>query len=242
MAVNTNRRRNRDPKIPHAKELLTDGEWAGRPCVLLGGGPSLSLVMDRLDEFPPETMFAGANQSWRIDPAPSLVYAIDKQVLELAEGKFSERWEELAHRQIRVTNRGNAGAGEWAGSCWLEQISANEWGTSLATGIVAANNTGLGLLNIVDILRADPMILLGYDAVSEGRNLNWHDDYPEKPGWKPKDPEKCYRRWEQCLSSVAGKIRGKVYNANPKSRYEAFEKITFDDALEKCREAVGVPS
>jgi len=238
MAVHRNKKRNVDPRIPHVKEVLRDGQWSGSPCVLIGGGPSLGPLIERLSEFPQGTKFAAANQAWKIDPIPSIAYFIDKQVFALAESEFLERWEESAPHQIRITNRPNASGGKWSKIYWIDRISASEWGDSFETGIVAANNTGLGLLNIVDILGADPIILLGYDVKSEGHRMSWHDDYPDQTGWKPKNPEQSYERWKICLQSVVGKIRSKVFNANPNSGYEAFEKITFDQAIGKCQEAV----
>lgn len=237
MAVNR-RPKSNEPTIPHVKEVLRDGQWSGSPCVLFGGGPSLGLVLDRLSEFPRGTMLAAANQSWKVDPAPSLAYFIDKQVLVLAQEKFSDRWNELTPHQVRVTNSAHSSTGPWAATYWIRQVSSDKWGNSLETGIVAANNTGLGLLNIVDILGADPIILLGYDVKSEGHRMSWHDDYPDQPGWKPKNPEQSYERWKTCLQSVVGQIRAKVFNANPESGYEAFEKITFDEAIEKCQQAI----
>lgn len=236
MAVNRKRKRI-EPSIPHVKTVLQDGEWSGAPCVMLGGGPSLAHVLDRLHEFPADTLFAAANQSWKVEPVPRLVYAIDKQLLFMAQEKFTARWNELAERQIRITNRANATGGPWAGTYWIDQTSAEEWGQSFETGILAANNTGLGLLNLVDILRPDPIILLGYDVACEAGKLNWHDDYPEKPGWKPRRPEKSFSRWKASMQSAAAKIRSKVFNANPQSGYEMFEKITFDEAIEKCQKA-----
>lgn len=238
MAVNRRPRKKVDPSIPHVGTVLRDGEWSGSSCVLLGGGPSLTRVMHRLREFPPGTRFAAANQSWKIDPAPSVVYVIDKQLLFMAQEKFAARWTELSGRQIRITNRASACAGPWAGTYWVEQISADDWGDSFKTGIIAANNTGLGLLNVVDILGANPIILLGYDVASEGPKLNWHDDYPNAPGWKPRRPEKSFARWKVSMQSAAGKVRSKVFNANPKSGYENFEKITFDEAIVKAEEAI----
>jgi len=105
MAVHTNKRRNLEPKIPHVKEVLQDGQWSGSPCVLIGGGPSLGPLLERLVEFPQGTKFAAANQAWKIDPVPSVAYFIDKQVFALAESEFLERWEKVAPQQIRITNR-----------------------------------------------------------------------------------------------------------------------------------------
>lgn len=239
MAVNR-RPKSNEPKIPHVKELLKNGEWSGRPCVILGGGPSIGDILKRLDEFPPGTMFAAANQSWKIVPVPQVVYVIDKQLLDMAEKDFSEHWEDVASCQVRVTNRGNAAAGSWSGTCWVDQISANEWGDSFATGIIAANNTGLGIINIVDILAADPILLLGYDGLADGVKANWHDDYPDTPGWTPKHQSKTFSRWNVFLTGVKSKIRAKIFNANPKSRYDAIEKITFEEAVKKCFEAIEV--
>ena len=242
MAVNR-RKKNTDPKIPFVGDLLKEGQWNGHACVILGGGPSLNSVIDRIDEFPADVKLAGPNQSWRLDPAPSVVYAIDKQLLDLAEtGEYRERWSALSSSQIRVTNRSHAHSGTWASACWVQQIASDQWGTSFKEGIIAANNTGLGLLNIVDILGADPIILLGYDGKSEGKVLNWHQDYPDKPGWHPNKPDHVYKRWSIGFRAIAKNVKARVVNANLDSGYDMFEKASFENAAEICREKTKITS
>lgn len=238
MAVHRGRKNNSFPKIPCASEILEADQWAGEPCVILGGGPSINGVRGRLGEFPKGTHFAGPNQSWRLTPSPEIVYVVDRQVLCLAEMReHKELWRQrTTEGQIRLTNKANGCYGPWLNTYWVEISSPNDWGRDFANvGIVAANNAGLGTINVVDILGADPIILLGFDGKTHGNNMNWHSDYPDEPGWKPKRPELSFQKWMKAFALVVGKCRGKVYNANPDSAYTMFEKITFDEALSLCK-------
>ena len=236
MAVNKRKKRT-EPKFPCVDTVLSDGQWKGEPCVVLGGGPSLKKVMHRVQEFRDDVHIVGANQAWRFDPAPELVYIIDEQVFNLAENNrdYKEQWSSLSEKQIRVTHRANATKGDWQSTYWVNQLSHRSWGETLHNGIVSANNTGLAVLNLVDVLGASPIILLGFDANrGEGRDLNWHQDYPDTSGWKPVNPEKTFQKWTAMCGELGGKIKGTVLNANPDSSWPVFEKVTFDEALSRC--------
>ncbi len=235
MAVNKRKKRT-EPKFPCVDTVLADGQWKDEPCVILGGGPSLKKVIHRVGEFPDGIHLVGANQSWRFDPAPELVYIIDEQVFNRAENskEYKGRWSALSREQIRVTHRASATKGNWESTYWVNQLSHRHWGETLANGIVSANNTGFALLNLVDILGASPIILLGFDANREGKDMNWHNDYPDEPGWVPRNPEKTFQNWITMCSELGNKIKGKVLNANPQSSWPCFEKVTFDEALSTC--------
>ncbi len=243
MAVHRGRKNNSFPKIPCVSEILKEGQWAGEPCVILGGGPSINAVRARLKEFqqfPKAVHFAAPNQSWRLLPSPEIVYVIDRQVLCLAEMmEHKDLWRERTTQgQIRLTNKANGAYGPWLGTYWLDTSSPNDWGRTFKDGIVAANNAGLGTINVVDILGADPIILLGFDGTTRGDNTNWHSDYPDEPGWHPKRPELSFKKWAKAFNLVAAKIRAKVYNANPESAYDMFPKVTFTEAVSLCQDAM----
>ena len=137
MAVNRRKKRT-EPKFPCADTVLAAGQWAGKPCVILGGGPSLKDVMHRVREFPAHVHLAGANQAWRFDPSPEIVYAIDVQVFNHAEnGDHKKQWGALSESQIRVTHRANATKGKWPNTYWINQVSHRHWGDNMTTGVLS---------------------------------------------------------------------------------------------------------
>ncbi len=237
MAVNRRPKKSTEPKIPHVSTLLSDGQWAGSPCVVLGGGPSMKPFVERLGEFPIGTRFVGVNQSWRL--CAEVIYAIDVQVFELAESTYKEEWRRKTEEgQVRITHQTNAPKGSWPRASWVGQLNTNEWGTSFEKGIVAPNNSGLAALNIADVLGCDPIVLLGFDGWHKGQPQNWHEDYPRHGSFRPKNAEMTCKRWTVNFNLVASKIRAKVFNAFVQSRYTCFPKVSFEDAVSACRQAL----
>lgn len=136
--------------------------------------------------------------------------------LKITRGSQLERAERLQPSDIHI----------------VEAIA--EWSFDPAA-VCSLGNAGLGGLNIVDVLRWDPIFLLGFDAYGnrgDGKMANYHDHYPRN--WAK--PENFSRiKFQRIFDQVKNKIVAKVYNCSPSSALECFEKITFDEAEELCR-------
>lgn len=109
-----------------------------------------------------------------------------------------------------------------------------EWSTNQGC-VVSLGNTGLCGLNLAELLGWDPIFLLGFDADGDrgdGRMANYHDHYPKD--WAK--PEAFSRqKFVRVFESVRRSITTKVYNCNPKSSLDCFEKITMAEAIALCR-------
>lgn len=56
------------------------------------------------------------------------------------------------------------------------------WSRSLEEGLSFSSNSGIGALNLADILGADPIYMLGFDCRAEGKFVeNYHREYD--PTW-----------------------------------------------------------
>lgn len=113
-----------------------------------------------------------------------------------------------------------------------------------------AKNSGTAAINLAYHLGAKRVFLLGFDMYNnkEGRS-HWHSGYPDKtktptkaqlkkgakiPRFDIKDTEKVFKRHMrnlEALESASKKFGLKIYNVNPNSRIDVFEKINLEDAL-----------
>ena len=95
------------------------------------------------------------------------------------------------------------------------------WGTSLFTGLASQSNCGIGALNLADVLGADPIYLIGFDCKTDDkRRTHGHDRYPWEWGTNPRR----FKRWVEEFIWASKLVRAKVYNLNPQSAIECFEK------------------
>ena len=106
--------------------------------------------------------------------------------------------------------------------------------SSYPGSVVHLGNGGLAAMNVAELHGWDPIFLLGFDCSGDrgdGRMANYHDRYPR--GWA-KPAAYLEKKFVNSFEAVKKGIRSKVYNCNPDSALDVFEKITFERALEIC--------
>jgi hypothetical protein len=117
----------------------------------------------------------------------------------------------------------------------LEIASAHDyanpfrWGKSLSEGLYYGANVGMAAINLADILGADPIYLLGFDARPDAERAHHHGAYP--PGWtltERESREVVYRKWHEQFRKIAQMVRARVVNLNPESGIDAFPKKEID--------------
>ena len=216
--------------IHWASEILEDGQWRDSPAFIIGGGPSLEgFDFEQLRGGPWKTL--GVNAAYSLDP--DIVFVSDAETLGLFErdpvwGEISSVKLTHASNENELTKRKFSGEGVYFVPILHKRP---EWGTHIKDGIAVGNNGGTFALNIADILGADPIFLLGYDLKGRpgepaGRAAQWHRKYPDE--WQGRGP---YERFKEDLETWAPKVRAKVFNLNPDSALECFEKISFEEAV-----------
>lgn len=206
-------------EIPSLTEVLTDGQWAGRPAILIGGGSSLRGIDWRLLADVREAGFKvlGANMAHMKVPL-DVAYVGDKNVVELMQRRSGELgwWRSPpAHKPAVRLLAGcmkplcDRGALVWEG-CHYVYATQDLWGKSLETGI-APGECSRALLSLADILGCSPIFLLGFDFTGEGGMLkNWHDYYP--PEWLM-PPDDAYDGYVTGLKrQVPERVRLKTVN------------------------------
>ena len=222
--------------------MLTDNAWAGQPCYILGGGPSLKgFNFGKLAGQNVIAINAAALKFMDVDtckhePRATVVYVEDKRVLDVEiKGTC---WFRVMSSTVWI-DRANGGDGH----SWEFIFHAVEpnlpdltgwqvipstgaaWGTSLTGGLVHASNAGVSALNLACVLGADPIYGMGLDLKprEDGRTQHFHDYYPE--AWR--QPGHVYDRFIADFTRYAPDAQAngrRVVNLNPDSALTCFPK------------------
>ena len=198
---------------------LWDGQWAGAPCIIVGGGASVPKDMGKkLWEWHAHGgVSIGINAAYTMCPViahmGSLPYLEEvKQFIPDLPAIFTVMSYVIHHDQdprgCAVLNTADAGS--------------IPWGMRLRDGIYPHNNSGVNALNLADILMANPIYLVGFD-MSPGC---WHSGYTHE-----REPTKAaqYLEYKKSFRLAAECVGAKVYNVNPKDTLPFFERIDIDE-------------
>jgi hypothetical protein len=208
-----------------ATEVLRDGMWAGRPAFILGGGPSLKgFDMSRLEGH----LTFGINMAYLLCPTVCLMGSINL----MARLRGEQSWREC--KSIAIALEAMLWNSNSDYGCRVLNVAPPgvEWGTSFETGFPVANNSGSVALNIVSVLGADPIYLLGFDfhpSEEHGGTVNWHDHYARLRNPTPR--RNVYDEYMEDLEGRAAHSSSKIINLNPGSALTCFPKTTIENIL-----------
>jgi len=192
--------------IKDLSELEID--WAGKPCVIVGGGPSLrGFNWSKLDGI----RTIGCNFSC---PNPTITISHDANFVRPAPRGQYEEWMKIGGVHVHVNRQLQD---EVEGVVFVNHLT--EYSKDWRFGLYAGSNCGICAINLADTLRSNCVYLLGYDMQGEnGLSANWHNKYARKSN------ESIYERFMSDIIKIEGKIEAHVINLNPRSRLECFEK------------------
>jgi len=219
-------------------EVLPDGAWRGKPCFIIGGGPSLqnfdwSLLRGKRT--------IGINRAFeRLDP--TIIFSMDTRFLNwLVKGMYDKRADGAGARE--KFNRSTAYK-VWLATYRLSlppeffivKVKGNynqglrNFGTSLEDGIGHGNNSGYAALNLAVCLGADPVYLLGFDCNHDHKfgRTHWHSGHPMPQKFKTvKDFIAYFNRAAMRISHT----KSRVINLNPESALQCFPKQRPEEVL-----------
>jgi len=212
-------------------EVLPDRSWKGKPCFIVGGGPSLE---DFNWSMLQGHRVIGINRVYEhFDP--TIIFSMDTRFLRwVLDGKYGrEVAEKFALSQAYKV---------WlcTYNCKLpeEIFILRVWRTysqgfrafpaMMRKGIGHGNNSGYGALNLAACLGASPIYLLGFDMKYAGEKTHWHEGHPvpHRPG--------TVQKFGQYFQLAAIKIKEmglEVINLNPDSALPYFPKKPFKEVL-----------
>lgn len=158
-------------------DLLLSGSWHGRPCFVVGGGPSLRhFDFKRLDG----ALTIGVNRAYEFF-SPTALLAIDVRFYEdVLAAKYGEDALEKfnAYKGIKVGVR--ICRAHPAGVREIQSLGVAGPVVSIKQGIYHGNNSGFSAVVLALALGADPVVMLGIDLRYDGETSHHHDGHPEK--------------------------------------------------------------
>jgi len=220
-------------------EVLPDRSWKGKPCIVVGGGPSLS-------EFNWELLYGwrviGINRVYE-EFDPTIIFSMDTRFLRwILDGEYGEEAKEkfLASKAYKV----------WlcTYNCKLppEVFIVKVWGNysrgfrafpnTMRNGLGHGNNSGYGALNLAVCLGASPIYLLGFDMSYKKEDpinvlkmrTHWHEGHPQ-----PHRPD-TVNGFIRYFGVPAVKVKEwgiEIINLNPKSMLRCFPKKRMEEIL-----------
>lgn len=221
--------------------MLNDGSWKGRRAWIVGGGPSLrSFAWERLVGIPE---IICVNFAYERVPHAACVITEDVRFIQLAARK--ESWRAFRGEKILSCLEPGyeplARAADPAIRIIPRKSSVRFWSKSLNDGLSYSSNSGIAAINLADILGVSEIVLLGFDCKPVGDTpTNFHDHYAKAPGFE-RTPDARYLDFKKDFEAwVAPNVRHiKVWNANPESGIECWERVTLESVLGRQREAAG---
>jgi len=220
-------------------EVLPDRSWKGKPCIIVGGGPSL---IDFDWELLRGWRVIGVNRVYeKFDP--TIIFSMDTRFLRwILDGRYGEEVTKkfMASKAYKV----------WlcTYNCKLppEIYVVKVWGNysrgfrvfpdTMRHGIGHGNNSGYGALNLAACLGASPIYLLGFDMSYEKGDstdmlkvrTHWHEGHPQ-----PHKPDTVTRFIDFFrVPAMRTKELGiNVINLNPESKLNCFRKMRREEIL-----------
>lgn len=176
---------------------LEEGAWRDQPAYLVGGGPSLrTFPWAHLRGVPNVVVL---NMALLVVPDAAIFFTEDIRVIEekFSPSKpFHLEWERFTGLKVYHALGEGFAAKALALAPDLHVVERKRrdkfWAKSFSEGLSYSSNSAIGALNILDLLGADPIYLLGVDCRRDGGKANYHGHYPED--WvMPKSQEASFK-------------------------------------------------
>jgi len=220
------RRPSQERKFVH--EPLTPF-WEGETCVLVSGGPSLSIGQihtAKIAWVEGRTKVIGVNDAYRIAPWINGLYAADIRW-------WDHHIEEVRKTHIPLLWSQHDKACKQYGLWFTPGHSQNPHGPGLSLDpnyIRFGHNSGFQAFNIAVLLGCKRIILLGYDyTMGEAGERHWFGNHPS-----PMNKAPDYDSWAKCYNStvdILDDIGCEVINCSPRSIIDCFPKSTIGKVL-----------
>lgn len=215
--------------------IIPFGAWAGKRCLLIGGGPSLSNFDPNLisNEFT-----IGINKAF-VKFSCTINYGMDYRFYEQlthVDGKdkeklsLHEQW--VNYKGIKVFLKMDNNSKFDGGVYTIKKLSQKVLRFDLSEGIYPGGNSGFGALMLAVALGATKIGLLGYDfkVDKDCNRTHWHQGY----GQKIDHMERVLRNFKAGFEAIAPKIEEHkilVFNLNPNSNLKCFPFAGIEEFL-----------
>lgn len=220
------------------KSGLIEGSWKGRAGFLIGGGPSLKhfywarlwghheivVVNAALMQCPKAAFFFTEDIRFieRFHTEPWYRTADAEKVFHALAPEYEEQ--ALAFDpELTIIRK--------CGGAWEE--SYKFWSKSFKDGLSYSSNSAIGALNVLDLLGADPIYLLGIDCNPRDEASNYHELYPDQ--WRARGHQlESFRSDFEHWAAPNLKHRN-VVNLNPSSGVRCWPRRSWAEEFGSCQ-------
>lgn len=209
-------------------------DWSGETVVIVASGPSAAEV--DLEQGRGRAKFLAVKDGWRLCPWADHLYACDNHWWTAYKGARDFQGQRIAYDAatlkafpdlsfLKVEIKGATA------KLLFDRVGLIGWG----------GNSGFHALNLALQFGAKAILLVGFDMrVDRGRHFFGEHPYQAKRPERDKKPSaRNVEIWRKVFDDMAPVIaaRGvKVINCSPISALRAYPKMTFEEALDACRE------
>lgn len=209
---------------PHkpVSEALADGAWAGEPCFLIGGGPSLTgFDFERLRG---RGRVIAINRAFEFIPWADMLFFMDWKFYRLCHDDVNRLrlWNDFKGLRVFCNLMGRKLDDVYS----VRSLGRHGMSWRPSKGIYHGNNSGHGALELALGLGCRPIYLLGYDANGDRRG-HWHSGYGHKGNARL--GELFQREFRELFSHIPRV--NYIYNCNPKSGIRQWPFKTIDEVL-----------
>ena len=201
--------------------VMPDDIWKGRPCFIVGGGPSL--VGFNFRRLKGHRMIA-INRAFEFVPDADILFSIDSYYFRESVKRTETDPRRFAGFKVWLDMHGYP----FCDIYLVQSNGENGLSTSIASGLYHGSNSGYAAINLAVCLRADPIYLLGFDMNFSGPRSHFHSGYALRTKLEK------VKRYIGNFNGLAVQLqeRGiKVVNLSPKSALGCFEKKSIDEVL-----------
>lgn len=168
---------------------LKEGSWAGQPCYIVGGGPSLKGFDWELLRSQPHII--AINLAFRKTPWAPICFIEDARFMRRFGKELAQSFQNLKIWHIGLGTHVDTIQEALKHDPDLlplyETKEGKYWSSAFADGLSSSSNAAIGAINMADLLQADPIYLMGIDCRVEGPVLeNFHTGEPNSypPEWQ----------------------------------------------------------
>lgn len=218
-----NIKRQAQPHNP-VSTVLADGAWAGQPCFIIGGGPSL--VGFDFNRLRGKGRVIAINRAFEFIPWADVLFFMDWKFYKLCHDTPNRLalWQDFQGLRVFCNLMGRK-----LEDCYnIRSLGRHGMSWSISKGIYHGNNSGHGALVMALALGCRPIYLLGYDMNRDPKGRgHFHSGYGHKanPNLGP--------IFIKAFQELAGRIPRVNYivNCNPKSGLRIWPFQTIDEVL-----------
>lgn len=222
-------------------ESLPDGSWKGKPCYIIGGGPSLknNFNWDLLKG----KRVIGINRAFE-EHDPTIIFSMDTRYLRwILQGRYGKEvkgkfLKSNAYKCWLVTYRASLPDYIYLLKTWKSYREGfRAFPNSMKEGIGHGNNSGYAALNLAVCLRANPIYLLGFDMKHTEEDTHWHNGHPI-----PQRPSivSGFKKFFNLLPGRLKELETNVINVTHDSDLDCFPKMTIKEVFhDSPRKSVG---